>query len=144
MLILGSKFLERDGGETPLELALRTKQEDVARSLIGHGAGTDERNAAGHAPLHTAILEGECRASSDASVSCLEPKCSELAACRRSGDCWEASFLLDSGASPSLPTAPARLTPLHLLAASPHAAVRPLLKRLLSLSCDVNALDRDG
>ena len=47
-------------GLTPLSLSLDIGETDIARALILGGAPTDERDATGHAPIHTAIRKGRC------------------------------------------------------------------------------------
>ena len=46
-------------GNTPLHLALRDRQVDVARMLIRYGADETAQNDDGETPLHLALREGQ-------------------------------------------------------------------------------------
>ena len=58
-LQLGVKLNEVDSqGDLPLDLALSSRQESVAQTLVGHHANTSNRDNAGKTLLHKAIKRG--------------------------------------------------------------------------------------
>ena len=59
-LQLSIKFNEEDDhGILPLDLALKSKQEDLARNLVEHNVNIDQVDSNGSSLLHLAIDRGE-------------------------------------------------------------------------------------
>jgi len=50
-------------GETALEVALKTRQPSLARTLVEHGADLSAKDAKGLSLLHSAILKGDSYSS---------------------------------------------------------------------------------
>lgn len=50
-------------GETALEVALKTRQPSLARTLVDHGADLSAKDARGLPLLHSAILKGDSYSS---------------------------------------------------------------------------------
>jgi len=50
-------------GETALEVALKTRQPSLARTLVEHGADLSAKDARGLSLLHSAILKGDSYSS---------------------------------------------------------------------------------
>lgn len=50
-------------GETALEVALKTRQPSLARTLVEHGANLNAKDAKGLSLLHSAILKGDSYSS---------------------------------------------------------------------------------
>jgi ankyrin repeat protein len=46
-------------GDLPLDLALKSKQESVAQTLVGHGVNCSNKDNAGRSLLHKAIKRGK-------------------------------------------------------------------------------------
>jgi ankyrin repeat protein len=60
MLQLTRRLNEADTkGDLPLLLALRTRQGELAASLVEHGAGVDTRDPRGHTLLLSAVERGK-------------------------------------------------------------------------------------
>lgn len=47
-----------DQGDLPLDLALKSKQESVAQTLVGHNVNTSCKDSIGKSLLHKAIKRG--------------------------------------------------------------------------------------
>lgn len=87
---LPEKLNEVDGqGDLPLDLALATKQESIANTLVNHRANVNAKDNRGRTLLHKAIIRG---------------------------DEFSATFLIDSNASVNMTMPPDKETPLHLVA----------------------------
>ena len=52
---------EDDHGILPLDLALKSKQEDLARNLVEHNVNIDQVDSNGSSLLHLAIDRGEIK-----------------------------------------------------------------------------------
>lgn len=50
-------------GETALEVALKTRQPSLARTLVEHGADLSAKDARGLSLLHSAVLKGDSYSS---------------------------------------------------------------------------------
>ena len=50
--------IQNDLGQTPLHLAVLTKQYGITRKLLVHGATVDLRDKQGNTPLHVACRQG--------------------------------------------------------------------------------------
>ena len=58
---LSTKLNEVDKfGELPLDLALNSKQESIAQTLVGHSINTSCKDNTGNSLLHKAIKRGNC------------------------------------------------------------------------------------
>ena len=51
--------IQNDLGQTPLHLAVLTKQADIVRNLVIMGAPLEQRDRHGNTPLHLACREGD-------------------------------------------------------------------------------------
>ncbi|KAI1307992.1 Rabankyrin-5 [Halotydeus destructor] len=116
---LGTKVNELDKtGDIPLDLALKTKQESAARTLINHKANVNVTDAIGRSLLHRAIDRK---------------------------DEFAANFLLDHAANVDVMMATDRRTPLHVLSSQEkdHGMTR-ITKKLLDKGADPNYQDING
>ena len=50
---------EDDHGVLPLDIALKTKQEDLAENLVDHNVNIDQMDSNGSSLLHLAIDRGK-------------------------------------------------------------------------------------
>lgn len=115
---LGSKVNEMDRlGDIPLDLALKSKQEGVARTLLNHKANVNAVDGKGCSLLHRAISRK---------------------------DDFSADFLLDNNVMADAVT-PSKETPLHVLASQPFTdGMARIAKKLISKGADVNIQDSSG
>lgn len=101
-------------GEVPLYLALRTKHENICKTLLSHGCNVDAKHGtAGHTLLHAAILDK---------------------------DAFAAEFLIRNGASVNAP-APGEVSALHLTA---KANLPVVARLLIEYKANVNKQDAEG
>lgn len=116
---LGSKVNEMDRlGDIPLDLALKSKQEGVARTLLNHKANVNAVDSKGCSLLHRAIVRK---------------------------DDTSADFLLENNVMVDALNTPHKETPLHVLASQPFSdGMTRITKKLLSRGADVNIQDSTG
>ena len=88
---LPGKLNEKEdaSGEIPLEIALKERQESIAKTLVNHGCNVDSPNSDGTTLLHRAIEHG---------------------------DEFAATFLIQNGANVGARTDTTGETPLHIAA----------------------------
>ncbi|XP_044763640.1 rabankyrin-5 [Coccinella septempunctata] len=107
-----------DEEELPLELALRSKNESLANSLIQHNSDVNIRDKDGEALLHRAI---------------------------RRKDTHSILFLLDNKADTTLTTPKGKETPLHLLASSGGLDQADVIaEKMLRSGVSINAQNSQG
>ena len=116
---LASKVNEIDkSGDIPLDLALKSKQESVAKTLITHKANVNATDSEGRSLLHRAIMRQ---------------------------DEFSANFLIDENVQIDAVTSGRKETPLHLLAAQEASDdVTRIVQKLLIRGADANIQDVDG
>ncbi|KAM7311320.1 rabankyrin-5 [Ixodes scapularis] len=111
-----------DGGSLPLDLALSTRQESIARTLLNHKADVNATDYKGHTLLHKAIERG---------------------------DEFSALFLVEHKASVDLAVPLEKETALHMVAGFKASQGTPqgmdrVASSLLQHGADVNAQDGNG
>ncbi|KAL3858016.1 hypothetical protein ACJMK2_012632 [Sinanodonta woodiana] len=123
---LSAKLNEVDNlGDLPLDLALKSHQESVAQTLVGHHVDVNKRDNSGKCLLHKAI---------------------------KRGDEFSASFLINNGCNVNLATHLDKESPLHMVACfNPEVTSAEVLrgmariaKLLLDHGSDCNAQDAVG
>jgi ankyrin repeat protein len=138
------------GGQRPLHLAAtHASGASIARLLIGRGAHTDARDAAGRTPLITAIMADNLEVA-DVLLSAgadLEAGDAKLGASPLAwAACWKrftaAKYLLSKGAQINRKSGPDGDTALHQAVACCHAL--DMIKYLVAKGADVNAKNNKG
>ena len=116
---LGSKVNQVDRlGDIPLDLALKSRQEPVARTLLGHKANVNMVDNEGKSLLHRAIARK---------------------------DAFSAEFLVDHNAMVDALNSTGKETPLHALSSqTPEDSMTKIAKKLLSKGADANLQDSHG
>jgi len=105
-----------DAGRLPLDLALESGEDGIAKSLVEHQANINQMNTLGESILHLSILRADTKSS---------------------------MFLLNAGAQVNLPTVNERSGPLHLLASS-ESDLSEVTKEIISKGADLNLQNIDG
>jgi len=105
-----------DAGRLPLDLALESEENGIAKSLVEHQANINQMNTLGESILHLAIARADVKS---------------------------AMFLLTAGAQVNLPTVNDRSGPLHLLAAS-KADLTSVAEAVIEKGADLNLQNIDG
>ena len=116
---LGSKVNQIDRlGDIPLDLALKSKQEPVAKTLLSHKANVNLVDGEGKSLLHRAIARK---------------------------DAFSAEFLIDHNSMVDALNSTGKETPLHVLSSqTPDDSMTKIAKKLLSKGADANLQDAKG
>ncbi|KAJ8978783.1 hypothetical protein NQ317_015507 [Molorchus minor] len=105
-------------GELPLDLALRSHNESIAKTLVQHNADINIRDAAGDTLLHRAIKQE---------------------------DSFSALFLLENNCDATLSTRNENDSALHLVAGANNIQdCRKIAEKLINKNVNVNAQNRQG
>ena len=132
-----------DKNDFPLDLALRTKQESIARNLVKNHIDLNKTDSQGMSLLHKAIIRGPSKEKKkNNSISNLNKISFETL-----GDDYSALFLVDNNISVNLQTYSEKKTALMNLAESVELSRKmcTIVKKILkSASSDINVQDHEG
>lgn len=123
-------------GETALEVALKTRQPSLARTLVEHGADLGAKDARGLSLLHSAILKGDSY-SSEFIIEQLENNGGAQKLC-------ESVRIVESAKNAANLKQLEGCTALHLVAKHNTENMVAVGLRLLQAGIDANLQDRRG